>query len=115
MVDLWRRRKRERDLADRHVASPRPADPDIPSSLDLMRTFETPPPRERTLVWLACAELLRRWDAQRRAAAPVEIGERVLAGLGLAAAVILFYWLRNNLPHCPLRPIPRPWAACTRW
>ena len=39
------------------------------------------------------AELLRRWDAQQRAAAPIEIGERVQVGLGLVGAVAMLIWL----------------------
>jgi hypothetical protein len=39
------------------------------------------------------AELLRRWDAQRRAAAPLERGEPVQVGIGLLGTVALLVWL----------------------
>jgi hypothetical protein len=45
------------------------------------------------------AELLRRWDAQRRVAAPIEVGERVQVGVGLAGAIALLFWLARQLPQ----------------
>lgn len=39
------------------------------------------------------AELLRRWDAQQRAAAPIDVGERAQVGIGLAGAVALLVCL----------------------
>ena len=39
------------------------------------------------------AELLRRWDAQQRAAAPIDLGERVQVGIALAGAVALLLCL----------------------
>lgn len=39
------------------------------------------------------ADLLRRWDAQQRAVEPVEIGERIGAGIGIVGAAILLLWL----------------------
>lgn len=38
------------------------------------------------------AEMLRRWDTQRRAVAPIDIGERVVVLIALLAAVALFRW-----------------------
>jgi len=35
------------------------------------------------------AQLLRRWDAQRTAAAPLETGERVQVAIGLGGAAVL--------------------------
>lgn len=43
------------------------------------------------------AEMLRRWDAQRRVVAPIEVGERIVAGIALLAALTLFRWLWNQL------------------
>src|SRR6266851_5919097 len=45
-----------------------------------------------TYLWWK-AELLRRWDAQQRAAAPIDLGERVQVGIALAGAVALLIWL----------------------
>jgi hypothetical protein len=39
------------------------------------------------------AELLRRWDAEQRAAAPIELGERVQVGIALVGAVALLICL----------------------
>ena len=44
------------------------------------------------------AELLRRWDGQQRAAAPLEVGEHVQVGVGLVAASALLVWLWRTLP-----------------
>jgi hypothetical protein len=43
-------------------------------------------------------ELLRRWDAQRRAAAPVEHVEPVQVAIGLAGTLALLVWLWRQLP-----------------
>ncbi len=45
----------------------------------------------RHLWWKA--ELLRRWDAQRQAVAPIERAEPVQVGIGLAGTVVLLAWL----------------------
>lgn len=45
------------------------------------------------------AELLRRWDAEQRAAAPVEVGEQVQVGVGLVASAVLLVWLWRTLPE----------------
>jgi hypothetical protein len=55
------------------------------------------PPPDPTYLWWK-AELLRRWDAQQRAAAPVEVGEQVQAGIGLVSALALLGWLWHALP-----------------
>ena len=39
------------------------------------------------------AQLLQRWDAQRRAAEPIETGQRFQVGVGAAACAALLYWL----------------------
>lgn len=48
------------------------------------------------LLWKA--ELLRRWDAQQRATAPIEVGEQLQVGVGLMAAAGLLVWLWRTLP-----------------
>ena len=50
-----------------------------------------PLPDARHLWWKA--ELLRRWDAQRQAVAPIERAEPVQVGIGLAGTVVLLAWL----------------------
>jgi len=58
-----------------------------------------------TYLWWK-AELLRRWDAEQRAAAPVEVGEQVQVGVGLVAATALLVWLwRNLLPDLSSWPL----------
>jgi hypothetical protein len=54
-----------------------------------------------TYLWLK-AEMLRRWDAQQRATAPIEVGERVQVGVGLAAAAGLLIWLWRTVPGITL-------------
>lgn len=49
------------------------------------------------LLWWK-ADLMRRWDAQRRAAAPLERAEPWQAGVGLIGAVLLFVWLWDRQP-----------------
>ena len=46
-----------------------------------------PLPDARELWWKA--ELLARWDAQRRAVAPLERAEPITLGIGLAGAAVL--------------------------
>jgi hypothetical protein len=50
-------------------------------------------------------ELLRRWDAERRAAAPIEHGEPVQAGIGLLGTLALLLWLWRQGPA--LAPVAR--------
>jgi hypothetical protein len=44
------------------------------------------------------AELLRRWDAERKATEPIEVGEQVQMGVGLVAAAGVLVWLWRTLP-----------------
>lgn len=39
------------------------------------------------------AQLLQRWDAQRRATEPIETGQQVQVGIGVAGCAGLLYWL----------------------
>ena len=58
------------------------------------------------------AELLRRWDAQRKAAAPIDLGEHAQVGIGLAGGLALVAWLsRQLLTLRPLGPCRRQRAA----
>jgi hypothetical protein len=58
---------------------------------------ESGPLPDPAYIWWK-AELLRRWDAQQRAAAPLEVGEHVQVGVGLVAASALLVWLWRTLP-----------------
>ena len=44
------------------------------------------------------AQLLRRWDAQKNAVAPLEAGERAQVAMGLGGAAILVGLLWSRLP-----------------
>src|SRR5262249_61449598 len=59
--------------------------------LSAVPVTEAPLPDPTYLWWKA--ELLRRWDAQQRITAPIEVGEQVQMGLGLVAAAGLLVWL----------------------
>ena len=60
--------------------------------------LDQPPRFTAAEIWQK-AELLRRWDAQRKATAPIDIGERVEVGIGLAGALVLLVWLLRQLPQ----------------
>ena len=57
---------------------------------------EAPPLPNPIGIWLR-AEMLRRWDAQRKAESPIEVGERIQAGVGLLGAAALLVWLWSRL------------------
>jgi hypothetical protein len=57
---------------------------------------EEPLPDPTYLWWKG--ELLRRWDAQQKATALIEVGEQVQVGLSLVAAAGLLVWLWRTLP-----------------
>lgn len=62
-----------------------------------------PPASTASGIWQK-AELLRRWDAQRKAAAPIEMGERAQVGIGLAGALALLVWVSRQLPAGTMSP-----------
>jgi hypothetical protein len=52
----------------------------------------TPPPaRDPMGLWWK-AQLVKRWDAERRAQAPLDVMERVEIVTGLGAAAVLLFW-----------------------
>lgn len=67
-------------------------------------THDSMPADPHHLWWKA--EMLRRWDAQRQATVPIEIGERAVVSLGLVAAVALLRWLWDGLPRLVLPSAP---------
>jgi hypothetical protein len=58
--------------------------------------LDTSPTTDPVYLWWK-AEMLRRWDAQRRVVAPIDIGEHVVAGIALFAALALLRWLWDQL------------------
>jgi hypothetical protein len=67
----------------------------------MSRLAGAPPPELPTLpdadvLWLK-AELLKRWDAERKAEAPLDLMEPVQVVVGLAAAAVLLVWSLPSL------------------
>ena len=62
-----------------------------------------PPAATATEIWQK-AELLRRWDAHRKAAAPIEMGERAQVGIGIVGALVLLVWVSRQLPSGTMSP-----------
>jgi len=60
----------------------------------------TPSSLDPTSIWLR-AEMLRRWDLQRKVVTPIEVGETVQAAVGIASAVALLVWLWSRLETIP--------------
>ena len=86
-----------------------PVDADVEKHLaEWMEAFAAepiaqPPSVSATEIWQK-AELLRRWDAQRKAAAPIEMGDRAQVGVGLAGAVALLVWISQQIPVETMSP-----------
>jgi hypothetical protein len=59
--------------------------------------LDAPPPPDPSLIWWK-AQMLRRWDAEQEAAAPIDVGERVQLGIGFAGVVALLAWLWRSAP-----------------
>ena len=95
-----------------------PLDADVEKHLaEWMEAFAAepiaqPPSISATEIWQK-AELLRRWDAQRKAAAPIEMGDRAQVGVGLAGAVALLVWVSRQVPvrRCRRPSPPHSWRA----
>jgi hypothetical protein len=51
---------------------------------------------EPGVLWVK-AQMLRRWDAERKAQAPLDVMEPVQIAAGLAAAAVLFAWSLPSL------------------
>jgi hypothetical protein len=67
-----------------------------------MQAFATIPIDANALLdarelWLK-AQLLKRWDAQRQATAPIERAEPVHIGIGVTGALVLLAWLWRSVP-----------------
>jgi hypothetical protein len=59
--------------------------------------LEAPPPGDPAFVWWK-AQLMRRWDAERRALRPIEVAEQIQVAVGAAGALLLLAWLWHALP-----------------
>jgi hypothetical protein len=58
-----------------------------------------PPPRDPAFIWMK-AQMLERWEAQRKMAAPIDAGESLQVGLGGAGSLVLlvlFMWHGGTL------------------
>jgi hypothetical protein len=60
-------------------------------------TMDGSPVQNPEHIWWR-AQVLRRWDAQRKALTPIAVGEQVQVGIGLAGAVVLLALLWRQLP-----------------
>ena len=49
-----------------------------------------------SVLWVK-AQMLRRWDAERKAQAPLDVMEPIQIAAGLAAAAVLFVWSLPSL------------------
>ena len=56
-----------------------------------------PPPADPSLLWWK-AQLLRRWDAERRATHPIEVGEQVQVGIGVVGTLLILAWFWRVVP-----------------
>jgi hypothetical protein len=65
------------------------------------RTLQVPDP---AVLWVK-AQMLKRWDAERKAQAPLDIMEPVQIAAGLAAAAVLFVWSFPSLLQALLTSI----------
>lgn len=51
---------------------------------------------EASVLWVK-AQMLRRWDAERKAQAPLDVMEPIQIAVGIAAAAVLFVWSLPSL------------------
>jgi hypothetical protein len=63
----------------------------------------TTPMRDAMPLWWK-AQLVRRWDAERHAQAPLEIVERIEIIAGLAAAIVLLVWAAPTVGRVLVAP-----------
>jgi hypothetical protein len=64
----------------------------------------TPPLRQPMQLWWK-AQLLQRWDAQRRAQVPLDVVERLEVVAGLVAAAVLVGWAAPTLMRFVAEPL----------
>jgi hypothetical protein len=51
---------------------------------------------DAAVLWVK-AQMLRRWDAERKAQAPLDVMEPIQIAAGIAAAIVLFVWSLPSL------------------
>ncbi len=59
--------------------------------------LDGPPMPDPSFLWWK-AQMLRRWDAERHATAPIDLGERVQVGVGCAGVAALVAWMWRAAP-----------------
>jgi hypothetical protein len=69
---------------------------DYMSRLAVAPTQESPTLPGADVLWLK-AQMLKRWEAERRAQAPLDVMEPVQVVIGLAAATVLLVWSLPSL------------------
>jgi hypothetical protein len=62
------------------------------------------PMPDASVLWVK-AQMLRRWDAERKAQTPLDVMEPVQIAAGLAAAAVLFVWSFPSLLQALLTSI----------
>jgi hypothetical protein len=67
----------------------------------MTRLANTAPPSmsqvpDPSVLWVK-AQMLRRWDAERKALAPLDVMEPIQIAAGIAAAAVLFIWSLPSL------------------
>jgi hypothetical protein len=91
MVMMWKRSS-DGEAEDRETL----AVTALMKELASLPVSDEPLPDPTYLWWKG--ELLRRWDAQQKATALIEVGEQVQVGVSLVAAAGLLVWLWRTLP-----------------
>jgi len=69
---------------------------DYMASLARAATLETPRLPDANVLWVK-AQILRHWDEERKAQAPLDLMEPVQVFAGLAAAAVLLAWSLPSL------------------
>jgi hypothetical protein len=88
MTQKWFDRDTERDDEQVIVEYMTRLSNTVPSRLS-----QVPDPN---VLWVK-AQMLRRWDAERKAQAPLDVMEPIQIAAGLAAAAVLFVWSLPSL------------------
>jgi hypothetical protein len=78
---------------------------DFMTALERTPIAEQPRPLDTGVLWIK-AQLLRRWDAERKVQAPLELLEPLQLVAGFAAAALLLFWSLPSLLRLltPLTP-----------
>jgi hypothetical protein len=77
----------------------------VAAFMSRVAALPTPQPSSEPMRLWWKAQLLQRWDAERRALAPLDIMERVEIIAGLAAAVVLLAWAAPTVVRLVTGPL----------